>query len=60
MNPTEARTYVSGEGRAKFIGLLGLIAKHLFVITFWCHRIMHLIIGVPIKYSASFIMGHAL
>lgn len=59
MIPTEARMYESGEGRATFITVFGFIAKHLFVFTFWCHRIMHLIIGVPIKYSASFIMGHA-
>ncbi len=37
---------------------IGLIAKHLSVITQRCHTIMHLINGVPITSSASPFVGH--
>ena len=37
---------------------IGLIAKHLSVITQRCHTIMYLINGVPITFSASPFVGH--
>ena len=37
---------------------IGLIAKHLSVITQRCHTIMYLINGVPITFSASPYVGH--